>query len=105
MASVSKRTGEPIIDGMPKSARFATAVSVKEFSKAGPSKGIVTVRSTVHVPAPPTRAASSRSDGIDRSAAATITYTSGYECSIIRKMMPSAPYISHSGRPNTALSP
>ena len=58
---------------MPKSARLATAVSVKAESSAGRSSGRVTVRSTAAVPAPLTRAACSRSEGMDRRPAETMT--------------------------------
>ncbi len=72
-----ERSGSPMIDGMPKSARFPTAINTNDDSSAGRSRGIVTEVSARTGPAPPTRAACSRSVGIRRNAAETMSMAMG----------------------------
>lgn len=72
-----KRSGNPMIDGMPKSARFPTAISTNDDRSAGLSSGIVTEVRAPTGPAPPTRAACSRSVGMRRNAAETMSMAIG----------------------------
>ena len=75
--NVTYRSGSPTRAGIPKSARFDTATKVNDATAAGRSNGSVTYVSARSGLAPDIRAASSRSPGMRRKAAATIRYAMG----------------------------